>query len=321
MKKILFSFLAVATLIGCGKNDDNNNNNGGGNNGNNSTSIEKLVKKITKKDSDGNLIEVTTIDFKEQKTGTQSVVRYNNGVQTGTTRVTTFHFDGRFIKQAKRENAGIDNYVQNFTYENGKLVTKTEKYESDYRTYTYQYSYVGNQLTNVLKSHPTTIYLKSGGTQSGTRYTERQFTYNGNTVIEVKTGYEKDLNGAVVTNTVFSYDTNTITYTLSGGNVVKEVEENPYSISIEEYTYDTKPNPFHYITNFVEPDPTSFLEVHNGKNNILTYKNTHEHNGKKDETLISFEYTYNAAGFPTIVKQYKEENGTREFLGTTEYEY
>ena len=102
---------------------------------------------------------------------------------------------------------------------------------------------------------------------------------------------------------------------------MKEVEENPYSISIEEYTYDTKPNPFHYMTNFVEPDPTSFLEVHNGKNNILTYKNTHEHNGKKDETLISFEYTYNAAGFPIIVTQYKEENGTREFLGTTEYEY
>ena len=145
MKNFLFSFLAVATLIGCGKNDDNTSGDGGGNNGNNSTSIEKLVKKITKKDSDGNLIEVTTIDFKEQKPTTQSVVRYNNGVQTGTTRVTTFHFDGRFIKQAKRENAGIDNYVQNFTYENGKLVTKTEKYESDYRTYTYQYSYVGNQ--------------------------------------------------------------------------------------------------------------------------------------------------------------------------------
>jgi putative wall associated protein len=310
MKKILFSLLAIAALAACSKNDDNGDD-----------SASQFVKKITAKNENGKLEKVITLTYEGGRPISHSTTDYVNGVQTGTTRVSTLLYDGRFIKQAKRENAGIDNYVQNFTYENGKLVTKTEKYESDYRTYTYQYSYVGNQLTNVLKSHPTTIYLKSGGTQSGTRYTERQFTYNGNTVIEVKTGYEKDLNGAVVTNTVFSYDTNTITYTLSGGNVVKEVEENPYSISIEEYTYDTKPNPFHYITNFVEPDPTSFLEVHNGKNNILTYKNTHEHNGKKDETLISFEYTYNAAGFPTIVKQYKEENGTREFLGTTEYEY
>ena len=309
MKKILFSLLAIAALAACSKNDDNGDD-----------SASQFVKKITAKNENGKLEKVITLTYEGGRPISHSTTDYVNGVQTGTTRVSTLLYDGRFIKQAKRENAGIDNYVQNFTYENGKLVTKTEKYESDYRTYTYQYSYVGNQLTNVLKSHPTTIYLKSGGTQSGTRYTERQFTHNGNTVIEVKTGYEKDLNGAVVTNTVFSYDTNTITYTLSGGNVVKEVEENPYSISIEEYTYDTKPNPFHYITNFVEPDPTSFLEVHNGKNNILTYKNTHEHNGKKDETLISFEYTYNAAGFPTIVKQYKEENGTREFLGTTEYE-
>ena len=310
MKKILFSLLAIAALAACSKNDDNGDD-----------SASQFVKKITAKNENGKLEKVITLTYEGGRPISHSTTDYVNGVQTGTTRVSTLLYDGRFIKQAKRENAGIDNYVQNFTYENGKLVTKMEKYESDYRTYTYQYSYVGNQLTNVLKSHPTTIYLKSGGTQSGTRYTERQFTYNGNTVIEVKTGYEKDLNGAVVTNTVFSYDTNTITYTLSGGNVVKEVEENPYSISIEEYTYDTKPNPFHYITNFVEPDPTSFLEVHNGKNNILTYKNTHEHNGKKDETLISFEYTYNAAGFPTIVKQYKEENGTREFQGTKEYEY
>ena len=147
-----------------------------------------------------------------------------NGVQTGTTRVSTLLYDGRFIKQAKRENAGIDNYVQNFTYENGKLVTKTEKYETNDYTTTYQYSYTGNQLSNVLQSHPTTIYV-NGDVQSGTYYEERQFTYRGNTVIEVTTRYEKDLNGAVVTNTVFSYDTETTTYTISDGNVAFTVDE------------------------------------------------------------------------------------------------
>ena len=308
MNKFLFSFLAVATLIGCGKNDDN-----GGD------SANLLVKKITAKNEDGKLEKVITFTYEGGRPVSHSITDYVNGVQTGTTRVTTFQFDGRFIKQAKRENAGIDNYVQNFTYENGKLVTKTEKYESDYRTYTYQYSYTGNQLTNVLKSRPTTIYV-NGNVQSGTYYEERQFTYRGNTVIEITTQYKKYLNGTVVTDT--SYGTNTITYTLSGGNVVKEVEENPYSISIEEYTYDTKPNPLYNIINFVDPDPTSFLDPDSGKNNILTYKNTHEHNGTKDETLSTFEYTYNADGYPTIVKQYKKEgNGEREFQGTKEYEY
>ena len=310
MKRILLSLLAVATLVACSKSDDNGDN-----------SASQFVKKITNKDKDGKFEEVIAITYEGGRPISHSYTKYDNGVQTGTTHVYTLHYEGRFIKQAKRENAGRNSFVQNFMYENGKLVTKTEKYERNNYTTTYQYSYAGDQLTNVLQSHPTTIYMNGGGTQSGTYYEERQFTYRGNTIIEVTTQYEKDLNGAVVTNTVFSYDTNTITYTLSGGNVVKEVEENPYSISIEEYTYDTKPNPLHYITNFVEPDPTSFLDVHNGKNNILTYKNTHEHNGKKDETLISFEYTYNAAGFPTIVKQYKEENGTREFQGTKEYEY
>ena len=308
MNKFLFSFLAVATLIGCGKNDDN-----GGD------SANHLVKKITAKNEDGNLEEVITLTYEGGRPISHSTTDYVNGVQTGTTRVSTLLYDGRFIKQAKRENAGIDNYVQNFTYENGKLVTKTEKYERNDYTTTYQYSYTGNQLKSVLQSHPTTIYV-NGSTQSGTSYEERQFTYRGNTVIKITTQYKKYLNGTVVTDT--SYGTNTITYTLSGGNVVKEVEENPYSISIEEYTYDTKPNPLYNIINFVDPDPTSFLDPDSGKNNILTYKNTHEHNGTKDETLSTFEYTYNADGYPTIVKQYKKEgNGEREFQGTKEYEY
>ena len=249
-------------------------------------SASQFVKKITNKDKDGKFEEVIAITYE----------------------------GGRPISHSY-------NFVQNFTYENGKLVTKTEKYEGDHRNYTYQYSYIGNQLKSVLRSEPTTIYI-NGGTQSGTYYEERQFTYRGNTIIEVTTQYEKDLNGAGTVVTDTSYGTNTTTYTISDGNVVKVVDEDSYSISTREYTYDTKRNPFHYMTNFVEPDPTSFLNPNNGKINILTYKNTREHNGTKYETLISFEHTYNADGYPTVVKQYKEKgNGAREFQGTTEYEY
>ena len=310
MKKILFSFLAIAALAACNKNDDNG-----------SDSANHLVKKITTKNKDGNLEEVITLSYEGGRPISHSYTKYDNGVQTGTTRVSTFHFDGKFIKQAKRENAGIDNYVQNFTYENGKLVTKTEKYESDHRNYTYQYSYTGNQLKSVLRSHPTTIYV-NGDTQSATYYREKQFTYSGNTVIEVTTQYQKDLNGAVVTSTF--YGTDTTTYTISDGNIVKVVEESEYSTTVKEYTYDTKRNPFHYMTDFVEPSPTNFLVAGNGKYNILTYKNTYEPKtaGTKRETLRAYEYTYNANGYPTVVKQYKEKgNGEREFQGTKEYEY
>ena len=308
MKRILLSLLAVTTLIGCGKNDDN-----GGD------SANHLVKKITEKDEDGNLEEAITLTYQGGRPVSFSEANYENGVQTGTTAINNISYEGNFVKRIKVENAGRDNYVQNFTYENGKIVTKTEKYERNDYTTTYQYSYAGDQLTNVLKSRPTTIYV-NGNVQSGTYYEERQFTYRGNTVIEITTQYKKDLNGTVVTDT--SYGTNTITYTLSGGNVVKEVEENSYSNYVEEYTYDTKSNPLHYITNFVDPDPTNFLEVDNGKNNILTYKNTRDHNGTKNETLRTFEYFYNADGYPTLVKQYKKEgNGEREFQGTKEYEY
>ena len=309
MKKILFSLLAVATLIGCGKNDDNG-----------SDSANLLVKKITTKDEDGNLEGVITLTYEGGRPISHSTTDYVNGVQTGTTVITNISYEGNFVKRIKVENARRDNSEQNFTYKDGKVATKTEKYERNNYTTTYQYSYAGNQLTNVLKSRPATIYV-NGNVQSGTYYEERQFTYRGNTVIEVTTRYEKDLNGAVVTDTSY-YGTNTITYTLSGGNVVKEVEENSYSNSVEEYTYDTKSNPLHYITNFVDPDPTNFLEVDNGKNNILTYKNTRERNGTKNETLSTFEYTYNADGYPTVVKKYKEKgNGAREFRGTKEYEY
>ena len=309
MKKILFSLLAVATLIGCGKNDDNG-----------SDSANLLVKKITEKDEDGNLKEVITLTYQGGRPVSFSEANYENGVQTGTTVITNISYEGNFVKRIKVENARRDNSEQNFTYKDGKVATKTEKYERNNYTTTYQYSYAGNQLTNVLKSRPTTIYV-NGNVQSGTYYEERQFTYRGNTVIEITTRYKKYLNGTVVTDT--SYGTNTTTYTLSNGNVVKEVDEDSYSISTREYTYDTKRNPFHYMTNFVEPDPTSFLNPNNGKINILTYKGTNEPKtaGTKDQTLISFEHTYNADGYPTVVKQYKEENGTREFQGTTEYEY
>ena len=312
MKKILFSLLAVATLIGCGKNDDNG-----------SDSANHLVKKITAKNKNGNLEEVITFTFQGGRPISQHSSYYKDGVQTGTTQVTTIHYEGNLVKKVKTENAGRKSFEENYFYENGKLSRSTEKRERNDYTTTYEYSYTNNQVTTVLKSYPTTIYLKSGDTQSGTRYTERQFTYNGNTVIEVETGYEKDLNGVVVTNTVSSNGTQTITYTLSGGNVVKKVEETEYSTTTREYTYDTKHNPRYEMIGIFNPDPTKTLEAYNGKNNVIKekYNYTEKSGSRKIVFIRTSDHTYNADGYPTIVKLYTEENGVREFNSTIEYEY
>ena len=310
MKKFLLSLLAVATLVACSKSDDNGDD-----------SASQFVKKITTKDKDGKLKDVIAFTYEGGRPISQHSSYYKDGVQTGTTQVTTIHYEGNLVKT---ENAGRKNFEENnYFYENGKLSRSTEKRERNDYTTTYEYSYTNNQVTTVLKSYPTTIYLKSGGTQSGTRYTERQFTHNGNTVIEVKTGYEKDLNGVVVTNTVSSNGTQTITYTLSGGNVVKKVEETEYSTTTREYTYDTKHNPRYEMIGIFNPDPTKTLEAYNGKNNVIKekYNYTEKSGSRKIVFINTSEHTYNADGYPTIVKLYKEENGTREFLVTTEYEY
>jgi len=302
MKNFLFSFLAVATLIGCGKNDDDNNNNGSGNNGNNSTSIEKLVKKITKKDSDGNLIEVTTIDFKEQKPTTQSVVRYNNGVQTGTTQVTTFTYEGNFVTKIKREGAGGDNYEKKISYENGKVSTVVEKYVRDSHAYTLKYSYIGNQLINVLETIPTNLSI-NGSIQSGTFCKESQYNYNGNIVTKIKISYEKDKDGKVVNGSTFTGTTTT--YTFSNENIVKDDNGE----DIDEYKYDTQHNPLRYGN----LDPEALFYPQRSKNNLLESSTTR--NGTK--TTFSYKYTYNKEGYPLTVKHYENN----QLVGTTEYEY
>ena len=82
MKKILFSLLAVATLAACSKNDDNG-----------SDSANHLVKKITTKNKDGKLEKVITLTYEGGRPISHSTTDYVNGVQTGTTRVSTLLYD------------------------------------------------------------------------------------------------------------------------------------------------------------------------------------------------------------------------------------
>ncbi|GJH39678.1 hypothetical protein RCZ04_02280 [Capnocytophaga sp. HP1101] len=310
MKKFLLSLLAIATLASCSKNDDDNNNNGGDNGGGNNTSTGTLPKKITIKDNDGNLMEVTTISFEGEKPSTQSVVRYNSaGAQIGTPQVTTFTYEGNLISKIKREGAGVDNFERRISYENGKITFIIEKNEVDPHTFTFTYGYTGNKLTSILKTYSIDVDV-NGSIQSRTLCYDYQYNYNGNIVTKSDVYYEKNKDGKVI-----EYSTvtgTTVTYTLSNENVVKE--EDSENNLVFEYKYDTQHNSLCYDS--VKPEDVFSSQY--AKNNML--ESTITRNGIKNTYV--YEYTYNKTGYPTVVKRYsKREDGEKTFLGTTEYEY
>ena len=120
MKKILFSFLATVVLVSCGDKGDDNVD----------YQTNRLVKKVTSKNKNGNLEEVITFTFQGGRPISQHSSYYKDGVQTGTTQVTTIHYEGNLVKKVKTENAGRKNFEENnYFYENGKLSRSTEKRE------------------------------------------------------------------------------------------------------------------------------------------------------------------------------------------------
>ena len=292
MKKILFSFLATVVLVSCGDKGDDNVD----------YQTNRLVKKVTSKNKNGNLEEVITFTFQGGRPISQHSSYYKDGVQTGTTQVTTFTYEGNFVTKIKREGAGGDNYEKKISYENGKVSTVVEKYVRDSHAYTLKYSYIGNQLINVLETIPTNLSI-NGSIQSGTFCKESQYNYNGNIVTKIKISYEKDKDGKVVNGSTFTGTTTT--YTFSNENIVKDDNGE----DIDEYKYDTQHNPLRYGN----LDPEALFYPQRSKNNLLESSTTR--NGTK--TTFSYKYTYNKEGYPLTVKHYENN----QLVGTTEYEY
>ena len=91
MKKILLSFLATATiLVSCNKNDDTPNN---------PQQSSSLLKKIIEKDEEGKIGEVRAFTYKNNLLTTIATDEYNNGVQTGTTMIATYSYEGKKRRQ------------------------------------------------------------------------------------------------------------------------------------------------------------------------------------------------------------------------------
>jgi putative wall associated protein len=304
MKKILLSFLATATiLVSCNKNDDTPNN---------PQQSSNLLKKIIEKDEEGKIDEVRAFTYKNNLLTTIATDEYNNGVQTGTTMITTYSYEGNLLKEMKTPESEVKYY-----YENGKISIKTEKYTQ--RTgyisnHTDQYTYEGNQIATILRTQSATVFV-NGGAQSGTAHWKKQYTYSGNTITEVVTHYTKDKNGAVIQNYFGSY-TKTTVYTIANGNILKVINDEETT----EYEYDNHPNPLYEIQQLATiEDIELLLDEENTKNNITKVIRTEQRSSKKKVTTC--EYRYNAAGYPIEKKAYKEDNGVRELEGSAEYQY
>lgn len=304
MKKILLSFLATATiLVSCNKNDDTPNN---------PQQSSSLLKKIIEKDEEGKIGEVRAFTYKDNLLATIATDEYNNGVQTGTTMIATYSYEGNLLKEAKTAGSEVKYY-----YENGKISIKTEKYteRTGYiSSYTDQYTYEGNQIATILRTQSATVFV-NGGAQSGTAHWEKQYTYSGNTITEVGTHYTKDKNGAVIQNYYGSH-TKTTVYTIANGNILKVINDE----GTTEYEYDNHPNPLYEIQQLATiADIDLLFDEENTKNNIT--KITKTKIGEAGKEISIFQYRYNAAGYPIEKKAYKEDNGVRELEGTTEYQY
>jgi len=117
------------------------------------------------------------------------------------------------------------------------------------------------------------------------------------------------------------YEANTITYTLSNGNVVKtdNKDSDGRLHYVVESTYDTKNNPLQHFVSMLALYPEVFSEK--TKNNITKMTTTINDNGKTQVTTVRSEYNYNASGYPISAKVYTKNDNEAEKESTIVYEY
>ena len=242
--------------------------------------------------------------------------------------------EGTFPKEVtyKDENGKIESKAV-YLIEGGKILStemeiynengtpiRTQKdiitYEGNLiKTITTTYSYDGDKLTNMVKTEPIQT-TENGQRVEGTKYTETNFTYNGDRITVKEKTYTKKPSG-FITNENTSFEI----YTVVGGNVVKkEVTYSPSAKETIEYTYDTKNNPMvNNLTKIISPD--YFIQKSRGRNNLLTATITQVRNNQTSVSKRYYEYVYNDKDYPTSQKHFIEENAQKKPAGSIEFQY
>lgn len=316
MKKFFISLIAGIALVSCNKNDDNKKEN---------PQESNILRKMTTRDAEGNS-SVALYTVENGRLTAITLQKYSkNGTQNGTPEVSTFYYDShnRIIKAVTTgSEGGVDDKTDKYSYDDqGNLVTYEKIFTDSHRSKEfYEYSYTGKQLTKIFQK----TYIK--GSINGVPHTridcyEETFTYSngGNTIVQHNKGFEIDAQGAVISGTI--YEANTITYTLSNGNVVKtdNKDSDGRLHYVVESTYDTKNNPLQHFVSMLALYPEVFSEK--AKNNITKMTTTINDNGKTQVTTVRSEYNYNASGYPISAKVYTKNDNEAEKESTIVYEY
>ena len=216
------------------------------------------------------------------------------------------------LKKASYVSTG-ESFTTDFTYSGNKLVSWVDSF-GDKKTFTY----TGDLITKIVDTDD----------KGNVDYTT-EFTYtNGKLTSEIsletgddykyKTKYVHNTDGtisfeefrvAVATGKEEKYG-DIGKYTFKNGNLVKKEKSYYGTNSSETYEYDAKNNPFKNVVGF-----NLFVNDEEGAyvNNIVkrTYSNS------TDTYTNTYEYKYNAEGFPTEQKDFY--NGASD--GTTTYTY
>ena len=218
------------------------------------------------------------------------------------------------LKKASYVSTG-GSFTTDFTYSGNKLVSWVDSF-GDKKTFTY----TGDLITKIVDTDD----------KGNVDYTT-EFTYtNGKLTSEIsletgddykyKTKYVHNTDGtisfeefrvAVATGKEEKYG-DIGKYTFKNGNLVKKEKSYYGTNSSETYEYDAKNNPFKNVVGF-----NLFVDDEEGAyvNNIV--KRTYPNSNSTDTYTNTYEYKYNAEGFPTEQKDFY--NGAS--YGTTTYTY
>ena len=312
MKKFFIALMASVALVGCGKDD------------NNDTGIQEgaFPKKITTTYPNSNRSSVTTYNIQNGNLLSVTSIQYENGVQTGTASIMRVEYEGNRIKQLKHGEPSTEDYaIEDYTYDGQGRMIKETRVEPHRTTeggnsYTQEYRYEGEQLTKIIRESPTTTWI-NGERKKLNRYSESVLAYSGSDIIVNETVTYRDGNGAVVTEK--GTQTNTTTYTVAGGNLIKKIERGHTT----EYKYDsnTNPTPLNALMKMANPD--YFLQKSFSKNNLIEQVDSFtDYQGNLVKNITSVELTYNSKGYPTMKKFFGQRGSnvkTLEYIEEIEY--
>ena len=327
MKKILFSLLVIATLAACSKNDDDNNNNGGGNNGNGGTTSTTVtsttqtptmkVERMISFEPDGKHTYEVIAHYENGKITSFSERELIDGVQTGSTQITTLKYDAQGRIQERKEaqeDGSIDreNKTETFFYDgSGNLERKEITYPMKLNgNGTIEYKYENGKLKQ---------FTYKGSLNNGEkRYETHTFNYtNANITVNIKE-YYVNAQEAVITSTIKN---SKVIYILSNGNVITKEETHPQgSTTITNFKHDNAKT-LHSL-NTLTLEPETYDESDFCKNNIISKERTYtySYNGQTNthKTTYRYEYEYTPEGYPKTIKEYNSEGKLEEIK---EYEY